>query len=755
MISSIYSRCSTLTVNNNRIATINISSIKYNSTIVASYSGYFTHGSNMIINDIDTTYKYDVYAFGASGQTYVIDYSLTGGSTIAYILAVGGGGSGGCNGGGGGGGGGVVMGNVVLPKGPGNITISIGRGGYTSLNGIGEPGTSTTVNFSTASSYNIIAGGGGGGSIYNNTSVNTNTNSSGGGAGIASSPSNKNITPNANYSIYANDGGEDDAAGIQGGGGGAGTAGSNGSSTSIPNGGNGIKCNLLGISTFSHYGTSFGRYYWGGGGGGSSIGATSAGNGGLGGGGGGVQRDTALAGTGGGSALNSGGNGLNNNGIPGNGGANTGGGGGGSYNNPTATSRGGSGIVVIAFSTVAAVVNTIVLNSVNVENLKNISYMAIDPSGINLIVVNTSGSIYKVSFIDRTYNTTQYYTSNPNITSITYNGYGNIKTICVTRSNFYIIGAISYINTSTVAGGILVGSIPGTMLTPYFTSVYTTTRFLSGAYWDMNNTIIISYSNFADNPSDSYFSGYQNTVQPLLVFINKTKPTTLPYANLFKNTGFLTVNTNVTTLYSDPSYNNIYMNIYISGGSFTGTVSDLNNKINSITKYNISTDTSIILTELTYSGCWSVFNSINNSVIAVSDNYVYSILETINNSIGEPLYSTDGTNTICKYIFRVNISSKKISAMGTGANDIIYNIIFDNKKKRLFASGKFTSMNDDLSIKYIAVWYESIQIWQSFVTLNDTCTNMVFSNDYSILFLSGTFTLVNSVSCNGFCAIKC
>jgi len=132
MASSIKSRVSALTLNNT-IGTINISDIYYNGTKISSssYSGAFTDGTNMIIAANDSTNKYIVYAFGASGQTYVMNYSLTGGPTTAYVLAVGGGGSGGCNGGGGGGAGGVVMGNVVLPPGSGNITISIGSGGYT------------------------------------------------------------------------------------------------------------------------------------------------------------------------------------------------------------------------------------------------------------------------------------------------------------------------------------------------------------------------------------------------------------------------------------------------------------------------------------------------------------------------------------------------------------------------------------------------------------------------------------------------
>jgi hypothetical protein len=344
-----------------------VNSITYGGTTVSSYSGSLTTG-NMIISGIDASNSYNVYAFGASGQTYVITYT-TNSPTTAYVLAVGGGGGGGVGQGGGGGAGGVVLASIVLPVGTNNtITVSVGGGGA----GAGTPnnplvntyypgmnGTDTTVTFSAKPSSNINAGGGCGG--YGNPGLPTYTSTgSGGGGGDAksgkpvynSSLVNKNGTLSSGNDLYpyANDGGYG-FGGANGGGGGAGAPGSTSGSADTANqmkGGNGIKCSLNGISTFNPSGTNpYGNYYWGGGGAG---GGGAGGTGGLGGGGGGAGEANDRLGIGGGTAINSGSNAtVSTVRIAGSGGRNTGGGGGGSYTGNTIGGNGGSGIVVIAF----------------------------------------------------------------------------------------------------------------------------------------------------------------------------------------------------------------------------------------------------------------------------------------------------------------------------------------------------------------------------------------------------------------------
>ena len=304
--------------------------------------------------------NYKVLSFASVSTTtsYTVNYTCASATTI-YVLAVGGGGSGGYGGAGGGGGGGVVMNPISIPSGSGTINISVGAGGSgittaTKLPGI--TGNTTTVNFSSNPSANILAYGGGGGGQDNNIGAINGSSSGGNGASVTTGTTISSVPPITNNYNYGNYGGGNPASGSYGaGGGGAGTVGMNSiSSTSGGTGGSGIQCFLPGITTFSPSGTTYGTYYWAGGGGGAADNTKIGGNGGIGGGGGGgVNNGSSGISTGGTGGINSGGVGNGTNG--GNGGANTGSGGGGLWNNGTISGAGGSGIVIIAFPSATAV----------------------------------------------------------------------------------------------------------------------------------------------------------------------------------------------------------------------------------------------------------------------------------------------------------------------------------------------------------------------------------------------------------------
>jgi hypothetical protein len=335
------------------ITSITTSNGSYLTDQKSSLSGNLSTG-NGIVGGTSTTsgITYNNYAFGQTSTwgTYTISYTC-GSSSYMYVLAVGGGGGGGYYGCGGGGGGGVVMLPVIIPASSSQtITISVGNGGTWPGSGqIAFDGSNSTVVFNVNTSLNILANGGGG-SGYNPAHTSAGGLGGGGNNYLGGSKNNSNY----NYSTAGGNpypSGNDSAGG---GGGGAGTAGANGISNNGGVGGNGIKCILPGINSFSPSGVTYGTYFWSGGGGGSDAGVGGVGGSGGGGGGGGGG---AL---GGGGGISSGGTSGTSSGA---GGKNTGGGGGGAFVNNG--NSGGSGIVVIAFPQTTIPVVTLTVTSVS------------------------------------------------------------------------------------------------------------------------------------------------------------------------------------------------------------------------------------------------------------------------------------------------------------------------------------------------------------------------------------------------------
>jgi hypothetical protein len=252
------------------------------------------------------TADYVYHLFNSSGT-----FSPLENLSVDYLVVAGGGGGGSgnfyCAGGGGGG---FRTGSLSVT--PGNLTVTVGAGGATNVNG------SNSV-FST-----ITSTGGGRGGV---SGVNAGGNGgSGGGAGGAGggggTPQTAIGTGNAgNYSpSEGNNGGNgwgESQRGAGGGGGGAGAVGGNAAYETGGNGGNGSSSSITGTSVT----------YAGGGGGGVyfEFGGVP-GNGGTGGGGKGGKNNDAVNGT-----------------------ANLGGGGGGAGNSADSGKSGGSGVVIVRY----------------------------------------------------------------------------------------------------------------------------------------------------------------------------------------------------------------------------------------------------------------------------------------------------------------------------------------------------------------------------------------------------------------------
>lgn len=230
------------------------------------------------------------------------------------VLVVGGGGAGGTGngvfspGGGGGGGGVVYVSDLYINT--GNLTVTVGTGGVSSL-------TLASTNGSNSSFSNIVALGGGNGGGNNGAPSSGGSGGSGGGAGRGgtSGSSTKTIGLGNNGGLSTNAGGA--------GGGGATQVGVNATGTSGTAGGQGYTSSISGVATV----------YGSGGGGG---------------------RRSGVGGAGGTNAGNGGGFGGNS--LGGGGGvANRGGGGGGGQSSGTAGAQaqggnGGSGIVIVKYS---------------------------------------------------------------------------------------------------------------------------------------------------------------------------------------------------------------------------------------------------------------------------------------------------------------------------------------------------------------------------------------------------------------------
>ena len=272
---------------------------------------------------ITTSGNYMIHTFTTLGSaTFNVLQSGSGANNIIEYLVVGGGAQGGLAdgansfswGSGGGGAGGFLTGSVTPQL--GNLSITIGRGGFYTI----DPPFSTQTYYSsslsqiTASWASVIAYGGGMGGGYDIQTAGFDGASGGGGYNAAAGAG--FAGGSAIYGAQGNNGGTANGGGtsIGSGGGGGGASQVGGTSFTSPTfttagaGGSGSLSSISGTPT----------YYAGGGGGGSMLNGASGGPGGGGGGGNSVTFDGTNAtgyGSGGGGARRFGRSGFGSNGI--------------------------------------------------------------------------------------------------------------------------------------------------------------------------------------------------------------------------------------------------------------------------------------------------------------------------------------------------------------------------------------------------------------------------------------------------------
>lgn len=243
--------------------------------------------------------------------------------TISALVVAGGAGGGGASGGGGGGGGAGGMRSsttIELSKGT-SYDITVGGGGSAGSTGSSSSAGNGTNGTNSSVGTLFIATGGGGGGAGNGTQTGQDGGSGGGGGYNGNTGGSGTVG-------QGNDGGNG-YGNTGGGGGGAGAAGSTSTSTTVGgNGGVGSISTFISdtLATAQSVGEVSGSdvYYAGGGGGAGNNGGGSGGTGG-------------------------GGNGGANNGAAGT--ANTGGAGGGGYGASGVAAAGGSGVVILKIPT--------------------------------------------------------------------------------------------------------------------------------------------------------------------------------------------------------------------------------------------------------------------------------------------------------------------------------------------------------------------------------------------------------------------
>lgn len=241
---------------------------RFSKTLFSDVTEYRTFKVKSVLisssgGSISNSGGYTIHTISSTGAT---NFSITGFSSIDYLI-VAGGGSGnqgyintGGIGGGGGGAGGYLTGTVNINS--GLYSIVVGSGGVFVANLQGS-----AANGVDSSAFGIVSTGGGGGGMQSRAGASGG--SGGGGGGNNSTPGGSGVAGQGNA------GGTGAAvAGSAGGGGGAGTAGQN------PTAGSGLSNSISGSSvTYSTGGTGG----LGGSSGAGSAGAANTGNGGQGG----------------------------------------------------------------------------------------------------------------------------------------------------------------------------------------------------------------------------------------------------------------------------------------------------------------------------------------------------------------------------------------------------------------------------------------------------------------------------------------
>lgn len=369
--------------------------------------------------------------------------------------------------------------------------------------------------------------------------------------------------------------------------------------------------------------------------------------------------------------------------------------------------------------------------------------LCIDPSGLYLFCIKTDGLVYSID--KNTFLMTRY------ANTIGDNGYGGLYNIFLTNNNIVYLGGFSSINGVAVSG-IAYQSIITSTIIPAFTlpSDYRA-RWITKGISIKNNTndIYLTGVSFAVIPTNTYMINYYSGVAMTSEKFISPTATNLKATFTYNSNNYYTYSTSYTHC-SDPSWVNIY--------TFANTSILGDDKYNdSILKYNKLTN---VFSLFIYLGKgWNMTSSDKNGInpMVCSDTYLYqglftSMSHTTTSNPSSNLLSTDGTNSICNYIFRINTSGTPIIySLGTGLNNYPNHMAYDNIRKYIYVVGAFTTAGD-ISVGYCAYWDENTSTWNRIVTLNNIAINVVYLNN--VLYISGNFTRVNDYVATGFVAVS-
>jgi hypothetical protein len=385
----------------------------------------------------------------------------------------------------------------------------------------------------------------------------------------------------------------------------------------------------------------------------------------------------------------------------------------------------------------------------NENSLKvgNVNYM--DVYGSNFFYSDSSdNNLYKLDFYDDSYQVTQY------TTDIYGGGYGAIKDITVTNNNVFISGSFGFTSNPDINSICYININTKTINDVFITSC--TFRYINSLIYNNSNNIIFvnSVNIYTITPTDNWYKNqiinfnYANQYSTFMfsednnyTIINTIKNfNTIPYSLINNSKACIDINNkyifNVTVIQADFGFDSIaYFDIS-------------NNKYSSFINFNKNYYSTVFQKYYGYT-----YNLINNARnMAISNNYLYMCYTPYNANVNL-IKSTDGNNTNCNNILRIDIITKVIYSLGSGLNGTVNSMVFDKNKNRLYVVGDFTNAGGTV-VKYSAFWDEINNIWYPICYFNSPPLNITFSSDNNILFISGPFTIANGRKCNGFCAMQ-
>lgn len=399
----------------------------------------------------------------------------------------------------------------------------------------------------------------------------------------------------------------------------------------------------------------------------------------------------------------------------------------------------------------------IYLNSTTSDaNLKNVFLIAIDISGLNLIVIPQPGTngrmIYNITQSNVNYTLTQ--------TQITKGAegapYGDLDWIVVLKDYIFVGGSyknITGMNNNTYISPCTI-NINSKTVTQFYNNMTISTGPYSFYYLGQgstgydyfNNIIYMDNAKWGNNPyynwpNDSYFR--------YSAFLLNKSTNNMPTLSSYPQGGKSIINDDGYFNIDDKAYICFYNPLQILFAithinKIDSTTQGPTNPIhNVITCYNPSTDSwhrVLVFPSISYG------DKPRGNGMVCSDTYLYFIIPSSNT-----ITSTDGT--VCRRIMRIDLLTGISYPMAnpSSLSDDIYCIAFDTKRRWLYACGKFkSSYNSYVNSYNISYWSEIDNKWNFLLGLDNICYLLTYSEYYDNLYLSGLFTNVNGKPCNGF-----